>query len=532
MIHIDNSLKNPQRLIRGRVAFYEGATLKTAEYYTNLVSIQIDRNGENGKFFGFGVSQKATIVIQDKNREINPQNINNVSISFNAYSVDKPITILTNLKAESCIRDENNNNITIICNDRLIDTNTLTISELVPDGNYYIDVIIYALLERLNISGFRFAGGLTTKQDLEATREMITIANLDGTERVREVLDDLAEVFQMIYFINANNELVFLPLSYSESVWDITKSDYYTLKVGDTFTISTVSHITELGDNITHTKSGITGVEQVIRDNCFYTNNPNTGLLLETYVEEVTGGLTIPEFTLSWRGNQFLEIGDKITITTKDNETIEAYVINDSITYNGGLKQETSWSYKAVEKPEANPTNLGEALKQTYARVDKVNKQITLLASEQEATKEALAQIQVNTDNITSLVESIEKSQTESINNMSADYEKLSSKISQTASDLTISFNKQIGDINSITTTTGFTFNDDGLYVYKEGSDLATVIYENGMIVMRADSPVLTANNQGVDAENLHATTYLIIGKNSRIEDMGSTRTGVFWIGG
>ena len=45
---------------------------------------------------------------------------------------------------------------------------------------------------------------------------------------------------------------------------------------------------------------------------------------------------------------------------------------------------------------------------------------------------------------------------------------------------------------------------------------------------------MLTANNQGVDAKNLHATTYLIIGGNSRMEDFtcdGTKRTAVFWIG-
>jgi hypothetical protein len=50
------------------------------------------------------------------------------------------------------------------------------------------------------------------------------------------------------------------------------------------------------------------------------------------------------------------------------------------------------------------------------------------------------------------------------------------------------------------------------------------------MTVYRDDTPVLTANNVGVDAANLHATTYLIVGTYSRFEDYGN-RTGCFWIG-
>jgi hypothetical protein len=53
------------------------------------------------------------------------------------------------------------------------------------------------------------------------------------------------------------------------------------------------------------------------------------------------------------------------------------------------------------------------------------------------------------------------------------------------------------------------------------------------MAVFRDSGEVLTADNTGVKAENLHATTYLIVGVNSRLEnyDNGS-RTGCFWIGG
>ena len=51
------------------------------------------------------------------------------------------------------------------------------------------------------------------------------------------------------------------------------------------------------------------------------------------------------------------------------------------------------------------------------------------------------------------------------------------------------------------------------------------------MTVYRDSTPVLTANNSGVDAVNLHATTYLIVGNNSRFEDYGEDRTGCFWIG-
>ena len=49
--------------------------------------------------------------------------------------------------------------------------------------------------------------------------------------------------------------------------------------------------------------------------------------------------------------------------------------------------------------------------------------------------------------------------------------------------------------------------------------------------IYKNDEAVLIANNTGVNAVNLHATTYLIIGTNSRFEDFGDKRTGCFFIG-
>ena len=43
---------------------------------------------------------------------------------------------------------------------------------------------------------------------------------------------------------------------------------------------------------------------------------------------------------------------------------------------------------------------------------------------------------------------------------------------------------------------------------------------------------MLTANKDGVNATNLKAITYLIIGERSRFENYGTDRTGCFWIGG
>ena len=75
------------------------------------------------------------------------------------------------------------------------------------------------------------------------------------------------------------------------------------------------------------------------------------------------------------------------------------------------------------------------------------------------------------------------------------------------------------------------TFNDEGMTISRSGSEMTTKITEDGMTVYRDNQEVLVADNVGVKATNLHATTYLIIGTNSRFEDYDNgARTGCFWI--
>ena len=91
--------------------------------------------------------------------------------------------------------------------------------------------------------------------------------------------------------------------------------------------------------------------------------------------------------------------------------------------------------------------------------------------------------------------------------------------------------NELAGGVSSVKNAIG-TFNADGLQIKRDGSEMKTQITDNGMRVYRNDVVMLSASSQGVDAENLHATTYLIVGKNSRFEDYNVNRTGCFWIGG
>lgn len=635
------SLKAPSRSIYGKVALTQSAATSEINYDDDLIEIKVDRVGENAKFFGFGISQKATVKIRDINRSRNILEDEYIKIYFSIGETVNYKCVTPNLYVKEIERDENTNNITIVAYDRLIKANELTVDDLKLNGAYSFDNLINGIVVALGVSAYTI-----NKEIFDGY--LPEVANLSGTETLRAVLDDIAEVSGSIYFINHNNELIFKRLrDINSTSWSIEKSDYFNLTCKNEIKLNSVAHITELGDNSKSVTAGA-GETQYMKENCFVNNNSKA----YTLVGRITSYSTVKsmyEFNLSWRGNYLLELVDRITIQTKDNSTITTYVINDSYTYNGGFKQETNWSYTASEAVNTNPTTIGEAFNQTSARVDKINKEITLIAAEAteasekaaaleitvngidstvkdfqntingevtrideaitqisqtadeielsvttleenigkdidatnkkvaelvlkddeialsvtnlatsfgetveeiyaeidintdginianskiDANSEAIGAINVNNESITSTVESIEKNTNAALEGLNEDIITLESKIEQTAKDLKIEFESKITtEADSVTTSTGFTFDSTGLTVEKTGSEIKTQITEDGMKVYRNSTAMLTANNEGVNARNLTATTYLIIGGKSRVETMKNGHTGIFWIG-
>ena len=101
-----------------------------------------------------------------------------------------------------------------------------------------------------------------------------------------------------------------------------------------------------------------------------------------------------------------------------------------------------------------------------------------------------------------------------------------------TSESVQIAINKALENgVDKVSTSTGFTFDDTGLTISKSDSEMSTLIDDDGMKVSKNEEEVLTADNTGVNAINLTARQYLIIGTNSRFEDYGDSRTGCFWIG-
>lgn len=532
--NIVNMIDSPVRKITARVEVYNASALvDTFTYSDKLISVNIERVCEEGKFFGFGICQKLNVKILDSNREVDYLTTqHSIKIAFGTgseYVYTTPTFYVTQSR-----RDENTNELTIYGYDLIYDASARYTSELQISAPYSPLDLAAVCATTLGAAGTDIKGLGSTETCFE--KVYAGGANFEGTESLRDALNDIAEATQTIYYVDANNKLVFKRLGKDAAAdLSITKAKYTTLDSSNSRRLATIFHVTELGNNISASTTQ-TGSTQYVRDNAFWTmlEDDEVATLVEDAVDAV-GGLTINQFECSWRGNFLLEIGDKIALTTKDDSTVMSFVLDDTIEYNGAFSEETSFKYDDDEAETAdNPSSLGDVLKQTYAKVDKAEKQIELVAGDVEENSSKISSIALDTESIVASVEEINKNTNnrldatdESIVSLT---ERLNATVSSDALDIRIQEVLNNG-VTNITTERGFTFNDDGLTVSHSDSDMTTLVTEDGMTVSKGSQVMLTANNQGVNAANLHANTYLIVGEYSRFEDYGNGRTGCFWVG-
>lgn len=514
MILDNNNWLSPVRHVTAKVELFEGSTqVATYTEQDRIKSFDVQRVGIDSKFFGFGICQRLNIHFVDIYRELGVCTDHDMKLYLSCGG--DPLNAFPSFKVSEVHRDENTNEASVTAYDKLYAASVHSFAELELTAPYTIYDVAVKVAEVLGLNEVLIYG-LPEGYTPFAT-EYPQGANFEGTEFLRNVLDYIAEATQTIYYLDANENLVFkMPDRDGDPVFTIGKEAYITLSSKTNRRLSDIASVTELGDNVI-TESGVIGTVVYIKDNPFWDIREDVHILLNNALEPVLS-LTVNQFDCTWRGYPSLEIGDKIGIVTKDNEIVYSFVYDDTIEYDGHLKQKTQWQYNDVDNDTLNnSTSLGDALKKTFARVDKVNQRVDIVAGE-------LSTIQLDKESILNRVSQFD----EELEEIVAD---VNSKM--TAEDLAIEINKYLqgNEVEKVTTTTGYTFDADGLHINKSGTEIKTSITENGMTIYRGNHEVLVADNLGVKAEDLHATTYLIIGSNSRFENYRGNRTGCFYVG-
>lgn len=606
-------------IVRAKVDFYNGSTLaQTCYCIDHLEDFELTREGDNSKFFGFGICHKLEFNLVDLYRNLDVAKEYTVELGLGdgtIWDAPYPTFYITELK-----RNEKTNTITATSYDRLYWASEYLFKDLGLDAPYTTWDVVNAIARKL---------GLTLHiPEVIASAFLLSYpegANLEKTEDLRSILNWIAEATQTIYFVDYQNNLTFKRLDRDgNAVKEITRDLYYELDTKTPRVLVTICNTTELGDNV-ETTLGEEGAIQYIRNNPFLELRTDLATLLEQAKANVCG-TNITQISCDWSGDYLLEIGDKLALATEDGGWVYSYLLSDTITFAGTLNEKTEWDY-TDQQPEtyANPTNIGERINQTFAKVDKIEKKITLYVSEavddilptkidealetfedtitqeiadalepvgkdltdlkavteshtqnissltlttqsvaqdvsslkettttitdnlgeviatQTTIQEDVGNLQVKSSQISASVSSVEQT----ITNLDAELDGVSNqtntRIDTLSSEVALKLDKQGVEITIenrleegvdkvATSAKNFKFNDDGLDISNPDSEISTLITEDGMKISKRSQEVLTVNNQGVKAQNLHAYTFLIIGENSRMEDRGN-RTACFWIG-
>jgi hypothetical protein len=145
MIYYDsNNWIAPNRKIKAKVVFSRRATIEeeqelefigyiTIGEYTeqdSIKSITINRDCEQGKLFGFGIFQKATVILVDKERTINEEELKKCHIDIYFCTDKNYIKSTPSFYVKDITRNENTNELTITGFDALANASNYTYADL------------------------------------------------------------------------------------------------------------------------------------------------------------------------------------------------------------------------------------------------------------------------------------------------------------------------------------------------------------------------------------------------------------------
>lgn len=215
-----------------------------------------------------------------------------------------------------------------------------------------------------------------------------------------------------------------------------------------------------------------------------------------------------------------IQAGDILQLTDRNGRTFSMYVMTKVQSGQRDVLECTGSS----RRDSADATNNAQ-LKALNGKVLEMQAGMEGFKLENRDTAGRIAALEVNVESVESRV----SDQQAAIGGVADRV----SQVEQTAAGLSVQVQSvQENGVSKVGTTTGYTFDENGITVEKSGREIKTQITEDGMTVYKNGNGVLTANSGGVEAVDLHASTYLIVGGRSRFENYGADRTGCFWIGG
>lgn len=214
-----------------------------------------------------------------------------------------------------------------------------------------------------------------------------------------------------------------------------------------------------------------------------------------------------------------IQTGDIISLTDSNGRTLPVYVMGKV-----QCGQRDTLRCVGSARRDSITSSGGGEFDALSGKVLELEMGVNGLVVKNRDNDEKITQLKLTTDGLKTRVTDQQKG--------IDDVAKRVSTAEQTAEGLSVQVRTVLDDgVSRVSTTAGYTFDETGMTVEKSGRAIKTQITEDGMRVYKNENIVLTASSEGVEAVDLHASTYLIVGGRSRFENYGTDRTGCFWIG-
>lgn len=215
-----------------------------------------------------------------------------------------------------------------------------------------------------------------------------------------------------------------------------------------------------------------------------------------------------------------IHAGSIVQVTDRNGRSLLTYVMTKTQTGQRDTLECTGSAGRASSAAMHSQT-----FKALFGRVLNIKADVEGLKLSNESTDGRLAQLDLDVEGIRGKVEK-----------QSSDLDGLKTSmtsIEATAKDVKLQVQSiQDDGVSKIKTGMGYTFNDDGLQISRDGKQMKNLLNEDGMLVTRSGQTILQANAAGVVATDVKVRNYLVVGSHARFEDYGAGRTACFWLEG
>ena len=216
--------------------------------------------------------------------------------------------------------------------------------------------------------------------------------------------------------------------------------------------------------------------------------------------------------------NMIIRAGNTVQITDRNGKTITAYVMTK--TQKG--QRDTLECTGSPKRDSTTATN-NQKYEALSGKVLNLRTDVDGIRVENANNAGKLAEVSLDIEGIRGQVQT-QKSGIDGIR-------QALTRVEQSAEDLKISVEDiRTNGAQKLKTAMGYTFDDTGLHIARQGQQMENLLDERGMRVTRSGQTILEANDEGVIATDVKVRNFLIVGDHARFEDYETGRTACFWL--